>query len=88
MDFQTAFNLLATAFGAVCGWLFNNLWTAMRDLAKADTDLTNKVQAIELLVAGQYVKRTEFEAKVDAMFHKLDSIESKIDRKLDSLKTQ
>jgi hypothetical protein len=60
----------------------------MRDLAHADSILADKVQAIEVLVAGKYIQRTEFEAKIEALFAKLDSIEDKIDRKISGIKTQ
>ena len=88
MDFQTAFNIVMGAFCTLAGWLLNNIWQAMRDLTTADKELSDKVQMIEVLVAGQYIKRTEFEAKIDAMFLKLDGIENKLDRKLESIKSQ
>lgn len=83
VDFQTAFNIVLGAFSALCGWLLNTLYQSLRELTKADADLTSKVNQIEVLVAGTYVKRTEFDQKIDAMFHKLDAIEEKLDRRLD-----
>lgn len=88
MDFQTGFNILLGAVSALGGWLLNNLYQSLRDLARVDSDLADKVQKIEVLVAGTYVKRSEFEAKIDALFDKLDSIEDKIDRKISSFKVQ
>lgn len=83
VDFQTAFNVVLGAFSALVGWLLNTLYQSMRDLTKADADLTSKVNQIEVLVAGTYVKRAEFDQKIDAMFNKLDAIEEKLDRRLD-----
>lgn len=83
MDFQLAFNIAFGAFSGLAGWLLNTLYNSMRDLSKADKELTDKVQAIEVLVAGHYPTRTEFDTKIDAVFRKLDSIENKIDRKAD-----
>lgn len=82
MDFQTAFNILLGIISGLCGWMLNALYQSMRDLSNADNALATKVQAIEVLVAGQYIKRSEFEAKVDALFAKLDSIEDKLDAKI------
>lgn len=79
MDFQSAFNIILGAFGALVGWLLNTLYNSMKDLTTADKMLTDKVQAIEVLVAGHYIPRPEFEAKMDAFFAKLDKIEAKID---------
>lgn len=81
MDFQSAFNIVLGAFGALVGWLLNTLYNSMKDLTAADKLLTNKVQSIEVLVAGNYIPRHEFEAKMDAFFAKLDKIETKIDMK-------
>lgn len=87
VDFQTAFNTLLVAFSALAGWLLNNLTQSMRDLTRADANLAIKVQNIELLVAGNYIKREEFDSKINAVFNKLDSIEEKIDRRLDGYKS-
>lgn len=82
MDYQVLFNVIFGAFSALIGWLLNNLYVSMRELSAADRELVVKVNSIEVLVAGTYVKRVEFENKVDALFTKLDSIEEKIDRRL------
>ena len=79
MDFQTAFNIILGAFGALVGWLLNTLYISMKDFTKADQILADKVQTIEVLVAGHYIPRPEFENKMDALFNKLDKIEDKID---------
>lgn len=81
VDFQLAFNILLGAFSGLAGWLLNNLYQSMRDLTKADADLSTKVQAIEVLVAGNYIKRVEFDTKIDALFRKLDDIDEKLDRR-------
>lgn len=88
VDFQTAFNILLGAFSALAGWLLNNLTQSMRDLTRADANLAVKVQNIELLVAGNYVKRSEFDAKIDAVFHKLDKIDEKLDRRIEGYREQ
>lgn len=82
MDYQVLFNVVLGGFSALAGWMMNNIYQSLRELASADRDLVVKMNAIEVLVAGTYVKRAEFENKVDAMFTKLDSIEEKLDRKL------
>ena len=42
-----------------------------------------KVNQIEVLVAGQYVKRDDFDKLANAIFAKLDKISDKIDSKAD-----
>lgn len=84
---QTWFNVAITALGAMAGWWMNVMWQTLKDLEKADKMLIDRVAAIDLLVAGQYVKRDYFENKIDgittAIFAKLDRIEDKLDSKAD-----
>jgi hypothetical protein len=83
MDTQLFFNLLV---GLVCtglGFLLKSLWGAVTDLQNADKDIAEKVNAMEVLVAGEYVKKSDFHQLSDALFKKLDKIEDKIDRKKD-----
>ena len=83
MDTQTLINVLFAIAGAMGGWILNNLKASIEALQKADTTLADKVQHIEVLVAGTYVKRDDLDKLSSALFHKLDKIESKLDNKQD-----
>lgn len=83
MDAQTLINILFAAAGAMGGWILNNLKSSIEALQKADTALADKVQHIEVLVAGTYVKRDDMDKLGAALFAKLDKIESKLDSKAD-----
>lgn len=50
---------------------------------KAAAELTIKIQAIEVLVAGNYITRPEFNKSIEAMLKKLDDISDKLDTKQD-----
>jgi hypothetical protein len=76
MELQQMFNLVASLLGGIMGWLLNTMWNAVRSLE-------TKVAAIDVLVAGQYVKREEMGKATDSILAKLDKIQSLIDRKLD-----
>lgn len=80
MDAQTVINILFAVAGGMGGWILNNLKSSIEALQKADTVLADKVQHIEVLVAGTYVKRDDLEKRDAAMFHKLDKLEEKIDK--------
>ena len=80
---QTIINWLLGGFGALIGFLLNAVWQAVKDLQAADTKLASKVSEIEILVAGDYLRRDDFTHTVEALFKKLDKIEDKIDRKAD-----
>ena len=80
---QTIINWLLAGFGGLIGFLLNAVWQAVKDLQRADTKLAEKVSNIEVLVAGNYVKRESFDSAVERIFQKLDHIEEKIDKKAD-----
>ena len=83
MDYQELYN---TAIGFVLllgGWVMRIMWDSLLKLQQADTNLADKVSKIEVLVAGEYVKKDEFNNIMLRLFEKLDHIEEKIDRKVD-----
>lgn len=80
---QTIINWLLAGFGALIGFLLNAVWLAVKDLQSADTKLAAKVAEIEVLVAGDYLRRDDFTHTVAALFKKLDKIEDKLDKKAD-----
>lgn len=80
---QTIINWLLGGFGALIGFLLNAVWQAVKDLQKSDQALVQKVGELEVLVAGDYVRKEELQDSIKALFAKLDKIEDKIDRKAD-----
>lgn len=80
---QTIVNWMLAGFGGLIGFLLNAVWQAVKDLQKADKELTAKVAEIEVLVAGAYVKKDDLEKLSVAIFSKLDRIEDKLDGKVD-----
>ena len=80
---QEIINWLMAGLGTILGFLMNVIWMSLKDLQAADKSLAEKVAGIEVLVAGDYVKKNELHSTVDALFTKLDRIEDKLDRKQD-----
>jgi len=80
---QEFFNIAIAVIGAFGGWWMKVMWESMKELQTADKELADKVSRIEVLVAGNYVKRDDFERILDRIFSKLDAIEMKIDSKMD-----
>lgn len=83
MDAQTIINIAIGLVGALGGWVLNNLKSSIDELRKQDSLLADKVQHIEVLVAGTYVKRDDMDKLGSALFAKLDKIEAKLDGKAD-----
>ena len=80
---QNFINMLAGAVSVLFGWILKTVWDSVKDLQTADDELIDKVNRIEVLVAGEYVKRDDFRADMDRIFDKLDTIEKKLDNKAD-----
>jgi hypothetical protein len=80
---QSLINALIAVVGSGFGWILKVVWDAVKDLQKADDQLIEKVNKIEVLVAGEYVKREDFRADMDRLFDKLDQIDKKLDGKAD-----
>ena len=93
MDAQSFINILIGACGALIGWVLKSIRESIvdlqvgnKELAKADSELAEKVNTIELLVVGNYVKHDDLERISTALFNKLDRIEAKLDGKMDKIK--
>jgi hypothetical protein len=80
---QTIFNIAITVSGFLGGWWLKVLWDAVKDLQIADKILVDKVNTIEILIAGTYMSKVDFDKIAVAIFAKLDKIEDKLDRKVD-----
>lgn len=73
---QDIVNVCIGAVFSAGGWVLNSLYRSVQDLQK-------KVSDIEVLVAGDYVKRDYLDRLATAVFEKLDKISDKIDKKAD-----
>lgn len=80
---QTYLNYLFGGINLVIGFFLKVIWDSYKELKKTDANLAEKVNSIEILVAGQYVKRDDFDRVANAIFVKLDKISDKLDLKAD-----
>ena len=83
MDFQVLFNVAMGFIMTLFGWFLRVSWDALSKLREQDRDLADKVARIEVLVAGEYVKKDDFDRVIGRLFDKIDHIELKIDQKAD-----
>lgn len=83
MDSQTVINTLTGLVAFFGGIWVKGIADSIKEMKTTDAELAEKVQGIELLVAGQYVKREELDKLGAALFSKLDRIENKLDGKAD-----
>ena len=83
---QDLINLAISGVAAVIGWFLRVVWEQQEELRKETSDLVSKVNSIEVLVAGQYVRRDELAQALNRIDAKLDNISAKIDMKEDKVK--
>lgn len=75
---QSIYNIVVGLAGFLCAWVLKTFNDELKERRQADHALRNKVQAIELLVAGQYVRKDDLEKFGDAIFKRLDKMEERI----------
>jgi len=83
MDSQTIINTAIALVGFLGGWILKVIWESVKDLQVVDKLLTEKVNTIEILIAGNYMSKQDFDKIAAAIFAKLDKIEDKLDKKVD-----
>ncbi|WP_116364404.1 hypothetical protein [Parahaliea mediterranea] len=83
MEHQTIINLLGGLVCVLVGWYMHRVWEEMKALRQTGDRHSEIIQQLQLLVAGEYVKRAEFDQHILRVFDKLDAISSKLDKKAD-----
>lgn len=80
---QELFNMVTGVCGLLGGWWLNTVWAEVKSLRRQNQELQTKVAAIEVLVAGQYVRRDDLDKFGNVIFDSLRRIEMKLDGKAD-----
>jgi hypothetical protein len=83
VEYQVLFDVAIGVIGVLGGWTLNTVWAAVKDLQEADKELAEKVGQIEVLVAGRYITREEFNLTLNQVFERLDKIRDMLSTKAD-----
>jgi hypothetical protein len=83
VEYQVLFDVAIGVIGVLGGWTLNTVWAAVKDLQEADKELAEKVGNIEVLVAGRYITREEFNSTLNQVFERLDRIRDLLSTKAD-----
>lgn len=83
MDYQALFNLVLGLSAFLGGYILYGIRDGMLRLREDDAKLLEKIQAIEVLVAGRYVTRDDLQIMGNDIFNVLRRIEDKLDKKVD-----
>ncbi len=80
---QMFVNMIIAALLASISFILKVIWDGLRELQKADVELTGQIAMVRLMMADSYIKKEDFDRMANALFAKLDKIEAKIDLKAD-----
>lgn len=83
MNEQQIFNIGIALLSTLGGWMIRIIFESIKELQLRNTDLSQKLASVELVVAGQYAKKDDVDKLATALFSKLDRIEDKLDKKVD-----
>jgi hypothetical protein len=83
VEYQVLFDVAIGVIGVLGGWTLNTVWAAVKELQEADKELAEKVGSIEVLVAGRYVTREDFNTTLNQVFERLDRIRDLLSQKAD-----
>jgi hypothetical protein len=83
MDYQVMFNIVLGGFSFLAGFLLNNIWQEMKSLQETDRKTIDRINSMEVLVAGQYISKQDFTHTMDKVFIKLDEISQTLTKKAD-----
>lgn len=83
METQTLINVLFGLVAFLGGYVLNGIRQSLADLIQSDDKLAGKVQAIEVLVAGEYVRHDALREALIPLSSQLNRIEIKLDHKAD-----
>lgn len=80
---QTVFNIVLGLASALGAWVLKSVTDAIKEMREADHSLRNKVQTIEVLMAGNYVTKSDLNHMTNTLSIKLDKLMDKLDTKQD-----
>jgi len=83
VSFQTLFNIAVAIIAFTGGFVVNRLFSQLDNLTKQDKILSKEINTLNVNLPTYYVMKEDLQRLSDALFLKLDSIESKLDKKQD-----
>jgi hypothetical protein len=82
MTDQALFNMLISILGGLGMFILTAVWNKLSALERNDKELTASITKLEILVSGEYVKKSEITPQLARIFDKLDQIaHDKADKK-------
>ncbi|WP_186412253.1 hypothetical protein [Candidatus Propionivibrio aalborgensis] len=79
-------NMIIAGLLSAISFILKVIWDGLRELQKADVELTGQIGRVRLMMSDSYIKKEDFDRMANALFAKLDKIENKLDGKADKIK--
>ena len=79
-------NMIIAGLLSAISFILKVIWDGLRELQKADVELTGQIGRVRLMMSDSYIKKEDFDRMANALFAKLDKIENKLDGKADKAK--
>lgn len=83
MDVQTLINIGFACLLGLVGIIYKGFIKRQEEQEEMLEKLHERIHELDKLVAGDYVKRIEFDKNIEKLFKKLDDISEKINSKAD-----
>lgn len=83
MNQQDLFNIITGVCGMLGGWWLHTIWGEVKALREQDQNIQSRIGAVEVLVAGQYVRRDDLDKLSNMIFEYLRRIEDVVKHKAD-----
>lgn len=78
MDAHQMMTTLLTLVASLGGWVMHSFRAQLNDNRNDIKETSDRVHAVEVLVAGRYVTREELAAHTETVLNKLDTIQGDI----------
>ena len=78
MDNQLIFDAVISCVLFLAGWVLSSIKDSINSLESSGKELANKVQNIEVLIVGDYVRKDDLEKLITKIITKLEEIDAKL----------
>lgn len=82
-EYQQLFNIILTFLFTALGWWLKSIQGMLNDLRDDDKAILDRLSSVEVMVAGDYLRRDEFQRQFSVLEDKLDKIFERLDSKAD-----
>lgn len=80
---QIIFNIIYGIAGTLSVFILSAMWQKLSALEKNDHELTTEISKLHILVSGEYVKKTDLNPMLTAIFEELKDLNKELSKKVE-----